>query len=103
MIVAPLLRRYGKASVALAAGAGAVIAFCIFGVVFLDARTGQAAVEQNRKEYLFFLVCEIPVLVLALISRKRSHWAFWVGWAINVVLSLICLAVFIELEFFWHW
>ncbi len=103
MLAAPLLRRYNKASVALAAGACAVIAFCIVGLVSLDPRIGQAAIEQNRKEYLFFLATEIPVFFFALISWKRSKWAFWVGWGINVALSVIVLAVVIQLEFFWHW
>jgi hypothetical protein len=102
-ILAPLLRRFNKASLALASGAIAVLVFSVLGLVYNDPRNGQAAVDANRKEYLFFLASEIPVSLLALISWKRFKWAFWVGWGINVVLSLIVLAVIIEFEFFWHW
>jgi len=80
-----------------------VLVFSVFGLVYNDPRNGQAAVDANRNEYLFFLASEIPVLLLALISWKRFKWAFWAGWGINVVLSLIALAVVIEFEFFWHW
>jgi hypothetical protein len=103
MIVAPLLRRYGKASPALAGGALAVLAVCVIGLVHVDPRIGQGAIESNRKEYLFCLVSQLPVFILALISWKRFKWAFWVGWGINVAFSLIFLAVLVELEFFWHW
>jgi hypothetical protein len=103
MLGAPLLRRYNKASQALAAGALAVLAFSVIGLVQVDQRIGQAAVEQNRKEYLFFLACELPVFLLALTSWKRSRWTFWLGWGINVAVSLVVLWVFVELTFFWHW
>jgi hypothetical protein len=103
MLVAPLLRRYNKASAALAGGSLAVLAFTLVGLIHVDPRIGQAAIESNRQEYLFFAACETPVFFLALISWKRFGWAFWVGWGINLVLSLVILAVFIKLEFFWHW
>lgn len=103
MVVAPLFRRYNKASAALAAGALAVLAFCAIGLLHVDPRIGQAAIESNRKEYLFFLACELPVFFLALLSWKRFKWAFWVGWGMNFAVSLIVLAVVIELQFFWHW
>jgi hypothetical protein len=103
MLAAPLLRRPSKDSVALAVGASIVIAFSLVGLANPDLRAGQAAVNTNRGEYLFFLACELPVFLLALISWKRFKWAFWLGWGINVALSLIVLWVAIELEFFWHW
>ncbi len=103
MIVAPLLRSNNKASPALAAGAFVVLAFSAIGLVHVDPRIGQAAIDQNRREYLFCLACALPVFLLALISWKRFKWAFWVGWGINVAFSLISLAVVIELVFFWHW
>jgi hypothetical protein len=103
MFVAPLLRRYDQASPALAAGAFAVLAVAIIGLVHVDPRIGQAAIESNRKEYSFCLACELPVFILALISWKRLKWAFWLGWAINAIFTLIVLAVIIDLSFFWHW
>jgi hypothetical protein len=103
MIIAPLLRRYHKASPALAVGAFVVIAFSFVGLVHVDPRIGLAAIESNRREYLFCLACEFPVFILALLSWKRINWAFWLGWGINVAFSLIVLAVIIELTFFWHW
>ena len=103
MIVAPFLRRYDKASLALADGALAVLAVAVIGLVHVDPRIGQSAIESNRKEYLFSLACELPVFILALISWKRFKWAFWLGWGINLAFSLLVLTIVVELEFFWHW
>ena len=103
MIVAPLLRRFGMASLALAGGAFAVLLVAVIGLVHVDPRIGLAAIESNRREYLFCLACESPVFLLALISWKRFRWAFWVGWGINLAFSVIVMAVIIELVFFWHW
>jgi hypothetical protein len=103
MVAAPLMRRYNKASIALAVGAFIVLAFSVIGLLRVDPRIGQGAIESNRKEYLFCLACELPVFILALVSWKRFKWAFWVGWGINVAFSLIVLAVVIELTYFWHW
>jgi hypothetical protein len=103
MIVAPLLRRYNKASLALAGGAFAVLAVAVIGLVHVDPRIGLVAIESNRKEYLFFLACELPVFILALISWRGFRWAFWLGWGINISFSLFILWVVIVLEFFWHW
>jgi hypothetical protein len=103
MVVAPLLRRYNKDSLALAAGSCVILAVVVIGLVHVDPRIGQSAIESNRNEYLFCLACQLPVFVLALISWKRFKWVFWVGWGINVAFSLIILAVVIELTFFWHW
>jgi len=103
MIVAPLLPRYRIASSVLAGGAFAVLVVAVIGLLHVDPRIGQGAIESNRKEYLFCLACELPVFILALISWKRFAWAFWLGWAMNAVFSLIVLAVVIDLAFFWHW
>jgi hypothetical protein len=103
MILAPLLRGKGKASPALAAGAFAVLAVAIIGLLHVDPRIGQAAIESNRKEYVFCLACELPVFVLALISWKRFKWAFWLGYGINVAFSIFVLVIVVWLEFFWHW
>jgi hypothetical protein len=103
MIVAPLLRRYSMASPVLAGGAFAVLAIAVIGLLHVDPRIGQGAIESNRKEYLFCLACELPVLILALISWKRFKWAFWLGWAINLTFSAVVFAVVIELVYFWHW
>jgi len=103
MIVAPLLRRAKMASPALAGGALAVLAVAIIGLVHVDPRIGLAAIESNRREYLFFLACEAPVFILALISWKGFKWAFWVGYGINAAFSIFVLVIVVWLEFFWHW
>jgi len=102
-MVAPLLRRYHIASPALAGGALIVIVVSLIGLVHTDPRIGLAAIESNRRFYLLFLACELPVLILVLISWRRFKWAYWVGWAISCALSLYLVAIFIVLEFFWHW
>ena len=103
MIAAPLLRRYHKASFALAGGALVVLAFAVIGLVHVDPRIGLSAIESNRKEYLFCVACQLPVFFFALLSWKRFKWAFWLGWGINLAFSAIVLAVIIDLTFFWHW
>jgi hypothetical protein len=103
MIAAPLLRRFNKASAALAAGSFAVLAVAVIGLVHVDPRIGQAAIESNRREYLFCLACELPVFLLALISWKRFKWAFWLGWGINLAFSALVIVIIVWLEFFWHW
>ena len=103
MIIAPLLRRASMASFALAGGALAVLAVCMIGLVHVDPRIGLAAIESNRREYLFLLACEAPVFLLALISWKRFKWAFWLGYGINVAVSIFVLVIIVWLEFFWHW
>ena len=103
MLVAPLLRRYHKASLVLACGAAAVLTVAVVGLIHVDQRIGQAAIESNRREYLFILACELPVLVLALISLKSYKWAFWLGWAINLAFAIFVAVIVVWLEFFWHW
>jgi hypothetical protein len=103
MLIAPLLRGQDRASPALAAGAFAVLAVAAIGLVRVDPRVGQAAIESNRKEYLFCVACELPVFVLALISWKRFKWAFWLGYGINAAFSIFVLVIVVWLEFFWHW
>lgn len=102
-VLAPLLRRYVTASYALAAGAAAVLAFAIIGLAHSDPRIGLEAIEANRREYLFTLAFELPVLLLALISVKYSKWAFWLGWAINLGFASYVTVIIVWLEFFWHW
>jgi hypothetical protein len=103
MIVAPLLRRSNLASPALAGGALAVLLVALVGLLHVDPRIGQAAIESNRREYLFLLACEVPVLILALISWKGFKWAFWLGYGINAAFSIFVLVIVVWLEFFWHW
>jgi hypothetical protein len=103
MIAAPLLRRYRLASPALAGGASMVLAFAIVGLAHSDPRIGQAAIEANRRRFLFVLACELPALVLALISLRYFTSAFWLGWAINLAFALYLTVVAVWLEFFWHW
>jgi hypothetical protein len=103
MVVAPLLRRYQKASAALACGASVVLVVVIIGLAHSDPRIGQAGIEANRRQYLLVLACQLPVLMLALISFRFFRWAFWLGWAINLVFALYLTVIFVWLEFFWHW
>ena len=103
MLAAPFLRRYHKASLALACGAAAVIAVAVVGLIHVDPRIGGAAIEANRREYLFMLAFELPVLILALISFKHFKWAFWLGWTINLVFAMFVAVILVWLEFFWHW
>src|SRR5579864_4315657 len=103
MLVAPFLRRYRKASLALACGAAAVLAVAAVGLVRVDPRIGEAAIAANRREYLFMVACDLPVLILALMSFKYFKWAFWLGWAINLAFAVYVAVIVVWLEFFWHW
>lgn len=104
MVVAPLLRRYRMASPALAVGASIVIALALSGLTFSGAaRLGEEASRANRRFYLTNLACEIPVLILALKSRKGFNWVFWLGWAINFAFAAFLVAAYVWFEFFWHW
>lgn len=103
-LVAPLLRRSKKANWALAAGALTLLVASTMGLLFFnDPKWGAAAVASNRKEYLFFIACELPVFALALLSSKGTRWAFWAGWGINAAVSVIVAIVVVQLMFFWHW
>jgi hypothetical protein len=102
-VLAPFLRRYGKASLALACGAATVIAVAVVGLVHVDPRIGEAAIADNRREYLFMVACELPVLIFALISVKYLKWVFWLGWAINLLFAVFVAVIVVWLEFFWHW
>jgi hypothetical protein len=102
MLMAPLLRRYRKSSSALAGGASIVLALTAFELIHPDARIGQAAIESNRRFYLIVLAVELPVFILALISLRYFKYAFWLGWSVNLVLSLLLAVVLVWLEFFWH-
>src|SRR5947208_16605976 len=64
-IVSPLLRVRTKLGIVLAGGAAALTIFAAAGLMTADPREGLAAIEANRKEYLFVLACEVPVLILA--------------------------------------
>jgi len=55
-IAAALLRRYRRASsMALAGGAGLLLVLSAAGLVPTDAREGLAAIEANRRQYLFVI------------------------------------------------
>jgi hypothetical protein len=103
MVLAPLLPRKTIGTLVLAGGALGVMGMAVFGLTHADPRIGLAAIESNRREYIFLLVLEAPVFVLALISRKWVSWLFWVGWGINFVFSVLVLGVIIEFKYFWHW
>ena len=103
-LVASLLRRYGRASgMTLAGGASVLLVLAAAGLVHTDAREGLATLEANRRQYLFVLACELPVLVLALVSLERFKKLFWLGWGIHAAFTSCVVAVVIWLEFFWHW
>ena len=103
-LVAALLRRSGRASgMSLAGGASVLLVLAAAGLVHTDAREGLATLEANRRQYLFVLACELPVLVLALASLERFKELFWLGWGIHAAFTSCVLAVVIWLEFFWHW
>ena len=103
-IIAPIFRSCGiLRNVVLAAGAAVLVILTGMGLLHPDLRQGLASVEANRREYLFVLVCETPVLVLALVSSQRLKKLFWVGWGVHVVFTACVLIVVIWLAFFWHW
>jgi hypothetical protein len=103
-ILAALLRRYGRASaMALAGGASVLLVLAVAGLVHTDAREGLATLEANRRQYLFVFACELPVLLLALVSLGRRKKLFWLGWGIHAAFTACVVAVVIWLEFFWHW
>jgi hypothetical protein len=103
-ILAPLLRRFGKAGgVALAAGAATLIVVAGLGLLNPDMRQGMATVEANRRQYSLVLAWELPVLVLALVSLQRLKKLFWLGWAIHAAFTVLIAVIVIWLEFFWHW
>jgi hypothetical protein len=74
-IAAPLLRRYELRS--LAGGASTVLAVASVALAHSDPRIGRAAIDADRRQYLFVLACELPVLILALISLRYFKPAFW--------------------------
>jgi hypothetical protein len=104
-IVAPFSRRFGNARCGcLAAGAAILVFLAVVGLTHPDPSQGLAAVGANRREYLFVLACESPVLALALFSlRWLKKLLFWLGWGIHLAFTGCVLTVFIWLEYFWHW
>ena len=56
--------------------------------------------EANRREYLFVLACEIPVLAFALVSSGRPKKLFWLGWGIHAAFSACVLTVVIWAQVF---
>ena len=101
--VAPLSRRVNARVSLLAGGAAMLIIFAVAGLLHADARQGLATVEANRKEYLFVLACELPVLLFAVISSIRAKWLFWLGWGLHLAFCACVAVVAIWLQYFWHW
>src|SRR6266446_9321689 len=94
-LVAALLRRYGRASgMTLVGGASVLLVLAAAGLAHTDAREGLATLEANRRQYLFVLACELPVLVLALVSLQRKR-LFWLGWGIHAAFTSCVIAVVI--------
>jgi hypothetical protein len=103
-LVAPLLQRFGRAAgVAMAMGAGIIVAASVAEYVFADPRTGMAAISANRQFDRINLACEIPVVILALLSLRGSRKIFWGGWAIHAGFAAWIVTIVVWLEFFWHW
>jgi hypothetical protein len=102
LLVTPLLSRYHGASSALAGGGFITLALTVFGLIHPDATIGQAEIESNRRFCLIVLAVELPVFTFALISLRYFKYAFWLGWAANLVFTLWLSAVLIWPEFFWH-
>jgi len=102
-LIAPLLRRYHMASAALAGGAFINLARTFIALIHPDARTGQAAIECNRRFYLIVLAVELPVFTFALISSRYLMYAFWLVRVAHLICTLWLSAVLVSLEFFWHW
>jgi hypothetical protein len=63
-VVPPFLRRFGKARCVCLAPEQQSSSFLLVGLTHPDPSQGLAAVEANRREYLFVLACESPVLAL---------------------------------------
>jgi hypothetical protein len=103
MIASALLRRHDIAAFVLATGAVVVVAVALVGILYLDPRIGEAAVRANRGQYEFIVACQLPVLILALASRRGSRGAFWLGWGTNLAFSLFVVVVVVWLKFYWHW
>jgi hypothetical protein len=103
-IASAVLRRSGKAPIILAGGAAVLVIVAFAGLLHQDMREGLAAVESNRREYLFVLASETPVLLLALFSmRWLKRLLFWLGWGIHAAFTGCVVTVVIWLKYFWHW
>jgi hypothetical protein len=103
-LAAPIFVRWAKAGgVTLAGAAALLVVAALTGVLNPDPREGLAAIEANRREYLFVLGCEVPVLAFALLSGEQRKKLFWLGWGIHTAFTACVAAVVIWLRFFWHW
>lgn len=78
VLVAPLLRRFGKASQTLVAGAFIVLSVVVFGLVFPDIKQGKQLSLRTGESYLAILGLELPVLVLGLISLRFFKYTLWI-------------------------
>jgi hypothetical protein len=102
-LLAPLVARFRRAHLALAAGAFLILVLAVVGLMHVDPRIGQGALAENRREYGLMIAVEVPVLGLALASIKGSRWPFWLGWSIHAAFAVFVGIVVVWLEFFWHW
>jgi hypothetical protein len=102
--ISPALRRYRRMAAAmLAFGAAILVTVAVTDLIAQDPRAGLAAIQANRRFDLIITGCELPVLVLALISLKWFDKLYWVGWGIHIGLTVWLAVVIVWLEFFWHW
>ncbi len=102
--ISPALRRYRRMAAAmLAFGAAILVTVAVTDLIAHDPRAGLAAIRANRRFDRIITGCELPVLVLVLISLKWLDKLYWVGWGIHIGLTVWLAAVIVWLEFFWHW
>jgi len=88
----------------LATGACIVLGYALFDLAHPDVRIGRAAIESNRRFELLTLACELPVVILAVVSvRFNQKICYWLGWSINLAYGIWLGIIVIWLEFFWHW
>jgi len=105
-ILSPLFRRKNVRAhvMALASAAGIILLIAVFAFISASpASLGAAANESNRLQAIAITICELPVLLLSLLSLRGSKALFWLGWAINALFSLYCGYFIVVLTFFWHW
>ena len=105
-IIAALLRpkQVKVASYVVVAGALLALTSSIFDWVYPAYKWGMASVNSDRRIDQFTIACELPVLVLALISVGYfRRLTFWLAWTISLIYVLWWAVVIIWLEFFWHW
>jgi hypothetical protein len=73
----------------LAGGAARLMIVAVTGLLQQDMRDGLATVKANRRQYRMLLECEIPVLVLTLVSPLAKE-AFLCGLGDSCGVYSVC-------------